>query len=482
MISRPLTLSVVMPVYNEVVTVREILRRVANQPRVTEIVVVDDCSTDGTRELLRKLESDLRASPPPRPVYKFVYHPVNRGKGAALRTGFKYVESDVALVQDADLEYDPREYSKLIQPIDDGLADVVYGSRFAGWPRRVLYFWHAVANKILTTLSNMASGLNLTDMETCYKVFKSEIIRSIPLRSERFGFEPEVTAKIAKIGCRVYEVPISYHGRSKAEGKKIGLKDAFSALWIILKYAIVDDTTTDGGHRTLRVLERSGLFYYQWLFERIAPWIGNDVLEVGAGIGIMTRFLLGRERVTVTDVAPVYLRELETNFGHWPNVTVRRFDLAGGENHSTGEHDTVICMNVLEHVEDDAEALRRMWNQLRPGGRLLLYVPADPRLYCEIDRSVGHYRRYRLEEAVDKVRASGFRVLHSRHHNTLGAIGWYVNGKVLGKRALEEGQVRGFKLLRPLLELGERFESRFALSVFVVGEKPATASGRPHPS
>ncbi|MBI2898938.1 MAG: glycosyltransferase [Planctomycetes bacterium] len=466
-----LTVGVVVPVYNEIVTVREILRRVAEIPLVSEIVVVDDCSTDGTREVLRKREAELRAGPPPRPTYKFVYQPVNKGKGAALRTGFKYVESDITIVQDADLEYDPRDYPKLVQPILDGDADVVYGSRFAGWPRRVLYFWHAVANRVLTTLSNMATDLNLTDMETCYKVFKTEILRSIPIRSDRFGFEPEITAKVAKLGCRVYEVPISYHGRSKAEGKKIGLKDAFQALWIILKYMFVDDTTTDTAHGTLRLLQREGMFYYKWLFDRIRRWIGNDVLEVGAGVGIMTRFFLGRERVTATDVSPKYLRELQTTLGHWPNVNVRPFDLMGGTNHLPGGYDTVVCLNVLEHVEDDAGALRRMRDVLRPGGRLVLYVPADPRLYCEIDRGVGHYRRYTMEEALRKVREAGFRVLHARHHNTLGAIGWFFNGKILRRKALAEGQVRGFRLLRPLLALDEKFESRFALSVMVVGEK-----------
>lgn len=465
------TVSVVIPVYNEISTIREILRRIAEQSLVTEIVIVDDCSTDGTRELLRKIEATPRAS---RPVAKFVYHRVNQGKGAALRTGFRHVEGEITIVQDADLEYDPRDYGKLVQPILEGDADVVYGSRFAGWPRRVLYFWHSVANKILTTLSNMATDLNLTDMETCYKVFRSEIIQSIPIRSDRFGFEPEITAKVAKLGCRVYEVPISYHGRSQAEGKKIGLKDAFQALWIILKYAFVDDVTMDTGHSTLRILQRSGGPYYRWQYEKIRPWLGERVLEVGSGIGIMTRYFLGKDHVTATDVSPTYLRQLQLSFGSYSNVDVRPFDITRNSFPLREPYDSVVCLNVLEHIEDDVGALKHIRAVLRPGGRLILYVPADPRLYCEIDHGLGHYRRYRMDEALRKMREAGFRVVHARHHNLIGALGWWVNGRVLGRKALEEGQVRGFSLLLPLLKLEEKFESRFALSLLVVGENPTS--------
>src|SRR5579883_1085717 len=222
MTAGPRPLSVVVPCYNERETIAQILRRVSEVPVVHEIIVVDDCSQDGTRDALKNL---LAAWPSDRPPLHVLYQPVNKGKGAALRAGFRRATGQLTIVQDADLEYDPREYPKLIQPILDGDADVVYGSRFAGFPRRVLYYWHSLGNRFLTTLSNMATNLNLTDMETCYKVFKTDILQLIPIRSDRFGFEPEITAKIARLGCRVYEVPISYRGRSYAEGKKIGWKD-----------------------------------------------------------------------------------------------------------------------------------------------------------------------------------------------------------------------------------------------------------------
>ena len=227
-------LSVVIPAYNEVHTVENLLRRVAGAPVPPdveiEMVVVDDGSSDGTRDLLRELEK--RADPP----FRLIEHPQNRGKGAALRTGFEQAEGDLVLVQDADLEYNPRDYPVLLQPLLEGEADVVYGSRFLGGPHRVLFFWHYVGNRALTTLSNMFTDLNLSDMETCYKVFRREVLQGLSLSSNRFGIEPELTAKVAKAKVRIYEVPISYHGRTYAEGKKIGWRDGVSAVWAILRY------------------------------------------------------------------------------------------------------------------------------------------------------------------------------------------------------------------------------------------------------
>ena len=223
-------LTVVIPVYNESRWITDVLRRVRDTPIPKEIVIVDDCSTDGTRELLKTLAG---------PDTRIILHEKNTGKGGALRTGFANAKGTVLLVQDADLEYDPADYPELLFPILDGKADVVYGSRFIGDSHRVLFFWHSIANRMLTLLSNMFTDLNLTDMETCYKVFRKEVLDSIQLKSNRFGFEPEVTAKISKNRSprwRIFEVPISYSGRTYEEGKKIGLKDAFNALWCIVYY------------------------------------------------------------------------------------------------------------------------------------------------------------------------------------------------------------------------------------------------------
>lgn len=244
-------LSVVVPAYNEINTIIPILQRIAESPlegHELEILVVDDCSKDGTRELLTVL-SGAADLPPDTPVsvaelartgkLKVFFQEFNQGKGAALHRGFKEVTGDVIVVQDADLEYDPAEYPVLLKPIEKGVADVVYGSRFLGGPHRVLFFWHYVGNKFLTLLSNMFTNLNLTDMETCYKAFRREVIQSVYLEEKRFGFEPEVTAKIARMDVRIYEVPISYYARTYAEGKKINWKDGFSALRCIFKYNIL---------------------------------------------------------------------------------------------------------------------------------------------------------------------------------------------------------------------------------------------------
>ena len=229
-------LSIVIPVYNEAATIAAIvdLVRSVEVGLEKEILLVDDCSRDGTLDVLKKMAAE-------NPDLKVLFHEVNKGKGAALRTGFAAATGDIVLIQDADLEYDPKEYPRLLQPILDGHADVVYGSRFlGGGPHRVVYYWHYLGNQLLTTLSNMTTNLNLTDMEVCYKVFKREVIQSIPLKENRFGFEVEITAKIARRKLKIYEVPISYYGRDYAEGKKIGWKDGFSALRCIVKYMFTD--------------------------------------------------------------------------------------------------------------------------------------------------------------------------------------------------------------------------------------------------
>ena len=243
-VPEPLLLSVVIPVYDEKDSIHEILRQVRAVPIRKQIILVDDCSRDGTTQILREMaESE--------PDLTIVFHEANQGKGAALRTGFRHATGDIVIVQDADLEYDPAQYPQLLQPIIEGKADVVFGSRFIGESHRVLKFWHSLANRILTLLSNFFTDLNLTDMEVCYKVFRREVIQGITLKSNRFGFEPEVTAKVARAHvppldgrparrCRIYEIPVSYNGRDYSEGKKIGVKDGFQALYCIVRYAFAD--------------------------------------------------------------------------------------------------------------------------------------------------------------------------------------------------------------------------------------------------
>jgi glycosyltransferase involved in cell wall biosynthesis len=461
-------LSVLVPVYNEVGTIRPLLERVRAVPLQKEVIVVDDCSADGTWQVLE----EYRAATPDTPDFRLlvVRHAKNQGKGAAVRTAVGHVTGDLVVIQDADLEYDPREYPRLIQPILDGHADVVYGSRFSGSPRRVLLFWHTVGNRFLTLLSNMCTNLNLTDMETCYKVFNADILRRIPLRSNGFGLEPELTAKVAHLRCRIYEVPIAYYGRAYAEGKKIGWKDALAAVWTILRFAAMPDVgREDAGYTTLRrveVLHR----YNGFLWDLMQPFIGRRVLEVGAGTGLLTRFLAKRERVLATELDPEYVDLLRRTFADKPNVEVRPLDVArlAADGIPPRSFDTVVCSNVLEHIEDDGKALAAMRDVLEPGGRVVLIVPALQSLYGSIDRAIHHYRRYSRTELTDKLERAGLAVEHVSYFNMLGVPGWFLNARVLKRSSVPGVQARINDWLVPWLRLERRFGPPVGMSLLAV--------------
>jgi glycosyltransferase involved in cell wall biosynthesis len=477
--SQPLRLlSVIVPVYNEVFTLHQLLGRVLAVDLPKEVILVDDGSTDGSREILSAIERGTLTFPEPegrKTVFRVIYHDVNQGKGASLRTGFAHASGDLAIVQDADLEYDPQDYFRLAEPILSGDADVVYGSRFLGTRRRALFFWHSVGNKILTLVSNIFSNLNLTDMETGYKMFKTEIIKSLPIQSNRFGFEPEITAKIAKLRCRVYEVPVSYNGRSYAEGKKIGWKDGVAAIFTILRFWLVDDLyDKTAGLRTLRIMEGAG-DYNEWLFEQCRPYIGKRVLEMGSGVGNITKFLVDRERVIATDIIPFYLEELKRMFHGMPNVAVEKLDLTDGD---TAERirkqyrpNAVLSMNVLEHIENDRLALKNVNRLLEKGGRFALLVPAHQALYSDMDKNLGHFRRYDKRSLNVLLEEAGFRVESSRYLNFLGALGWFVNGQLLRRKLIPSRQVRAFDFLVKTLAIEKFISPPLGLSVLAVAHK-----------
>ncbi len=479
-------LSVVVPVYNERVTIREILRRIVATPRRKEVIVVDDGSTDGTRDLVASLEGDWAAlldlddpAIAARTRFQAVLQPRNRGKGAALAAGFERVRGDLVIIQDADLEYDPRDYEVLIEPIVSGDADVVYGSRMIGNRRRALFFWHLVANRLVTLLSNVTTNLILTDMETCYKAFDARLLRRFRIRSKGFDVEPELTAKFARMEARIYEVPVSYRGRTYVEGKKIGWKDGVATLWAILRYAFVDEVDNAlPGYTTLRRMRRLGA-YNRWMWQKLEPFVGERILEVGSGTGNMTRFLMARADVTATDMDERYLDTLRILFGHHPNVNVRFMDLGkpAPPEITARRYDTIVCLNVLEHVEDDMSALRRLHALLEPGGRLVLVVPALEALHGAIDVAIGHFRRYGEPVIRARLAEAGFDAEHTRYFNSLGIPGWWFNSVVLRRRSVPSIQARINSWLVPLLRLEDRFEPKWGMSLVAIGRKPVGRSG-----
>lgn len=463
-------LSIVIPVYNEKRTLYAILRRVVAvrlDGFEKEIVVIDDCSDDGSREMIAALEGDpLKALDSKKDsvrvtksdfdgvTFKCLFHESNSGKAAALRTGFREVTGDIILIQDADLEYDPQDYPKLVQPIVDGKADVVYGSRFLGESRRVLFFWHSLGNKFLTFYSNMLTNLNLTDMETCYKVFRAEVIRELNLTANGFGIEPEITAKVAKMRYRIFEVPISYYGRGYNEGKKITWKDGFKALYYITKYSLFDSEflSEDIMKETLTKMNALNSFN-RHIFETIKPFLGKKILEVGSGSGNITELLLGIGEVTATDINEKATGKLAEMYRGYLNFRAQVVDFgkARAAELIDGEIDTVVCLNVLEHIEDDRTALHNMKNVLeRSGGRLVLLVPAYPALFSPLDAGLGHYRRYTKEGLRKLLEDSGFKVEELFHFNLFGIFGWFVNGKILKRRRLPVAQLSIYEFLSPL--------------------------------
>lgn len=467
-----LVLTVVIPAYNERLLVRELLRRVlavrAAELRGLEVIVVDDGSTDGTREILGEIAADV-------PEVQLILQERNQGKGAAVRAGIAAATGDLIVIQDADLEYDPRDYARLVRPFLEDGADVVYGSRFlTSERRRVLYFRHTLGNRLITLLSNWATDLNLTDVETCYKMFRAPLLKSLPIRSNDFALEPELTAKIAKRNCRIFEVPISYVGRTYREGKKIGWRDGFKALYTILRFKLIDDLYKEDeyGSHILHELEHARRFN-RWMADAIRPWVGDRVLEIGAGIGNITDQLLPRVRYLASDINPHYLDYLRNSAVGKPYLEVARVDLEERADFESlgGAFDTVVCLNVLEHVADPAAALDHMAHALAPGGRLVLYVPQAQRLFGTLDEVLGHRCRYDPAMLAKELEAAGLELMHLQQFNRFSVPGWWLNGKVLRRRRFSRLQLKVLDLGMPLIRLLDPVLPWPGLGLVAVAEK-----------
>src|ERR1700719_2950447 len=406
------TLSVLVPVYNEeylVATSLERLMCLAESPLLEriQVVVVDDGSSDRTNEAIARFKNLLAESPVQKITWLFIRHEKNKGKSAAIHTALSAASEELCVIHDADLEYHPGDLVKMVKVFVSEQADAVFGSRFLSSEyRRVLFFRHELGNRLLTLLCNLVSDLNLTDMETCYKMVRTSLLKSIPLTGKGFEIEPEITIKLAKRGARIFEVPISYSGRTYQEGKKIGWKDGLAAVKAIIRFGISDYIYAEDmyGSQILGRLNRAPRFT-KWMADVIRPYVGEKVLEIGAGTGNLRAQLVPRRLYYATDINPLYLMYLENVRRNRPYMRVGFTDAEKAESYPKDQtFDTVICLNVVEHLVDDRGALLNIRSVLDAGGRAIILVPCGPGLYGTLDEVLGHHRRYTRQTLGDLVK------------------------------------------------------------------------------
>ena len=492
------TLSILIPVYNETryfpLLLAKAIATKLDYKLKKEIIIVDDCSTDGTTELIKKIHNSfeefitpyLQKNYPSENIsellneknleIKTFFHEKNKGKDCAIQTAIQYSTGDIAIFQDADLEYDPKDYNKMLKPFFENNADVVYGSRFKGEYTKVLYYKHTMGNKFLTLLSNIFSDLNITDMETCYKMFKGDILRKFIIKSKRFGIEPEITAKIAKAQLNIFEVPVSYYGRTYAEGKKITWKDGFSAIWATIKFNLFcKKIFKDEGHNTLLELRKLDPLNKR-IAKKVIPHLpkSGEICEIGSGIGNISQYLVNnhKTKVHLTDINDTYIMNLKQRFKNHPNVNVKNWDIS--KNQYTKESlDFVTSSNVLEHVENDSKALKNIYNSLKPGGKMFILVPAYQWLYCDIDKHLEHYRRYTKKSLSKLLEETGFKIKHQSFFNFLGIWGWLVAGKILKSKSITGSKLSLYnKISNIFFYIEEKLKIPMGLSVIFVAEKP----------
>ena len=451
-VSTSFSLSVLVPVYNERYLAEPSLRRVlALKDDIIhrlEVVVVDDCSTDGSWEILQRIAAEDER-------VVLLRHQRNMGKGAALRTALEQATGEISIVHDADLEYNPADIPSLLRPFATEAADAVFGSRYlSSHYRRALMFRHTWLNKALTFVANVFTDLNLSDIETCYKAIRTPLFQSIPLRYDDFRFEIEIAFKLAKRRARIFEAPISYLARSYQEGKKIGHKDSLRALGAILRFWFIDDLYKDDeyGSHILASLEKVRRFNL-WMGRALAPYVGDRVLEIGSGIGTLTGQFIPREFYLASDINPSYLSYLRAYSVGKPYLRVRHIDAAvpGDFSGLDGKFDTVLMINVLEHVPDEQVALANIRLSLAAGGRAVILVPQYPALYGTLDRALDHRERYTRESLQEGLEQAGFRVEKIFDFNRFSVPGWWFNGKVLRRKTFSRVQLKFLQMSMPVL-------------------------------
>jgi glycosyltransferase involved in cell wall biosynthesis len=476
------TLSVLVPVYNEEHLVAASLERLeilATSPHLSriEVIVVDDCSSDGTPKVLQDFARSRAAQTSSRMAWTFLRHDKNGGKGKAIRTALELATGDLSIIHDADLEYHPKDILRIVDVFIQEDADAVYGSRFAGGDsRRVLMYRHQLGNRLLTFLCNVATNLNLTDMETCYKAVRTHLLRSIPLVSDDFRLEVELTVKLAKRQAAIFEVPISYSGRTYQEGKKINWKDGFAALWAILRFSLSDNIyrKDEYGSQVLARLGRAPRFN-GWMADTIRPFCGNRVLEIGSGVGNLTQKLLPRMKYVVSDINPLYLQTLASLRRDRPYLRASFCDVTDLSSFPKTEegYDTVICLNVIEHVADDRGALSNIKNVLADDGRALILVPQGQWNFGTLDDALGHHRRYSKEDLRKLAEVCGMQIVKMIEFNRIGTVAWLLNGKILRRKTFGLGQIVMLNVLTPVFRLIDRALPLPSLSLIAVMQRNA---------
>jgi SAM-dependent methyltransferase len=399
----------------------------------------------------------------------------NMGKGAALRKAIERSTGDISIVHDADLEYDPTDIPALLLPFAKEGADAVFGSRYLSAPyRRALMHRHTTINKILTSISNWLTDLHLTDLETCYKAVKTDLLKSIPIRSNDFRFEVEITFKLAKRRARVFETPIRYLPRTREEGKKIKAIDGVRALCSMIHFWLIDDLykQDEYGSRILSELEHTRRFN-QWVGKTLRPFLGDRVLEIGAGIGTLTSQFIPRERYLASDINPHYLRYLQSYSYGKPYLHVLNID-AGNPDDFGGlkeNFDTALMISVLEHVPDEQEVLRNVWSALEPGGRAIILVPQHESLYGGLDKVLGHRERYNPEKLAAALTKANFRVEKLFDFNRVSVPGWWLNGKVLHRTRFSRLQLKIVDIAIPILRRIDNVWPWRGLSLIAIATK-----------
>lgn len=481
------SLSVLVPAYNEqhlIASSLDRLRLLGECPFLdrVKIITVDDGSSDGTAQALEQFSGSLAEAPVAKVEWIFLRHAANQGKAAAIRSGLAYADTELTVIHDADLEYHPQDLIKMARVFLQEPADAVFGSRFlAGEYRRVLFFRHEIGNRLLTLMSNIVSDLNLTDMETCYKMVRTELLKSIPIEGRGFEIEPELTIKLAKRAAKIFEVPIRYSGRTYQEGKKIGVKDGFRAIAAIIRFALSDHVYVEDeyGSQILGRLNRAPRFT-QWMADVIRPYIGERVLEIGAGTGNLTLQLIPRKLYYASDINPQYLTYLQNLVPEHPYLRVGYTDGEKQDSFPTAEKfDTVICLNVVEHLENDFGALRNIFDALEANGRAIVLVPCGPGLYGTLDKVLGHHRRYTKPQFTELAARTGFQLEALLSFNHFGSLAWWLNGRVLRRKTFGLWQIKMLNVLTPLVRLMDRFLPLPALSIIAILRRPPLSASEP---